>query len=300
MKQLKKITLTLAALLTTTAGAWAQESNQITLTPVTGQQNQWTFTMPAGNVELTPIYEPEFTAAFKAGNSNTIQGGKAIVTVTEKDATSGKQVTLDENGKYSPLYGEETITLTAAAGYKFKSVSVTKGTATPSLSLTDPAVGQIICSDGKNYAANATLPDGVTKVAMITYVGSETGHDTYKRGLAIALRDEGEMDWATAKSTCEAKRTFTNAAWMVPSLPQWFAMCKATGNDGNDYYGSMKYAMIAAAGEESSFKEDGYHYWSSSENNSSNAYCFGLKDDTTNYSIDSKNNIKGVRAVLVF
>lgn len=297
MKQLKKITLMLVALLSMTAGAWAQESNEITLTPVTGQQNQWSFLMPDADVELTPIYAPEFTAAFKAGNTNTIQGGKATVTVTEKDATSGKQVTLDENGKYSPLYGEETITLTAAAGYKFKSVTAAKKV---DLLITDPAVGQFIGSDGKNYAANATMPDGVTKVAMITYVGSETGHDTYKSGLAIALRDEGEMDWATAKSTCEAKSTFTNAAWMVPSVPQWFAMCKATGNDGNDYYGSMKYAMIAAAGEESSFKEDGYQYWSSSEISSSTAYCFGLKDDTTNYANVDKNNIKGVRAVLAF
>ena len=298
MKQLKKITLTLVALLSMTAGAWAQNSDEVTVTPVTGQTNQWEFTMPDADVELTPIYAPELTAAFKAGNANTIQGGKATLAVTEKDGTTAYTgATLDENGNYKPLYEGQTITMTAAAGYKFKSVTAAKKV---DLLITDPAVGQIICSDGKNYAANATLPDGVTKVAMITYVGSETGHDTYKRGLAIALRDEGEMDWATAKSTCEAKSTFTNAAWMVPSLPQWFAMCKATGNDGNDYYGSMKYAMIAAAGEESSFKEDGYHYWSSSENNSSTAYCFGLKDDTTNYPIDSKNNIKGVRAVLAF
>ena len=96
----------------------------ITVSPVTGQQNQWTFTMPDADVELTPIYAPEFTAAFKAGNANTIQGGKATVTVTESGATTGTQVTLDGNGKYSPLYGEETITLTATPGYKFKSVEV--------------------------------------------------------------------------------------------------------------------------------------------------------------------------------
>ena len=122
-----KLTLTLVALLSMTTGAWAQNSDEVTVTPVTGQTNKWTFTMPAFNVELTPIYAPEFTATFKAGNSNTIQGGKATVSVTESGATTGTQVTLDENGNYKPLYEGQTITMTAAPGYKFRTVEVKKG-----------------------------------------------------------------------------------------------------------------------------------------------------------------------------
>ena len=122
-----KLSLTLVALLSMTTGAWAQNSDEVTVTPVTGQTNKWTFTMPAFNVELTPIYAPEFTATFKAGNSNTIQGGKATVSVTESGATTGTQVTLDENGNYKPLYEGQTITMTAAPGYKFRTVEVKKG-----------------------------------------------------------------------------------------------------------------------------------------------------------------------------
>lgn len=232
----------------------------------------------------------KFDLAFKAANANTIEAGKATVTVGGTAAT----VT---DGKLEAVKMGSEVKMTAKEGYKFRKVEVKKK-ASESL-IVNPEVGQIIGSDGKNYNV-ADVPTGVEKVAMIAYVGSETGHDTYKSGLAIALRDEGEMDWATAKSTCEAKSTFTNAAWMVPSVPQWMAMCTATGNNGNAYYGSMKYAMIAAAGEESSFKEDDYQYWSSSEGSSSTAYCFGLKDDSTNLTSVDKNNIKGVRAVLAF
>ncbi len=124
--------MTLVALLSMATGAWAQNTdpNEVKVTPTAGKTNEWTFTMPASNVELTPIYEPELTATFKAGNANTIQsgeGGKAIVTVTEKDGTTAYTgATLDENGNYKPLYEKQKITLTAAAGYKFKNVEVKK------------------------------------------------------------------------------------------------------------------------------------------------------------------------------
>jgi len=133
MKQLKKISLMLVALITAATGAWAQTENEVTVTTVT-KGKQWTFTMPASNVELTPIYDPELTALFKAGNSNTIQDGKATVSVTEKDGTTAYTgATFSDGGKYSPLYGEQKITLTAAAGYKFKSVEVKKKVAKPDL-----------------------------------------------------------------------------------------------------------------------------------------------------------------------
>ena len=143
MKQLKKITLTLAALLSMATGAWAQGSepatdpNEVKVTPVTGKTNEWTFQMPANNVELQVEYEPEFTATFKAGNANTIQGSKATVTVTESGATTGTQVTLDENGKLTPLYEGQTVTLTAATGYKFRKVEVKKGAAGKTITIGD-------------------------------------------------------------------------------------------------------------------------------------------------------------------
>ena len=80
------------------------------------------------------------------------------------------------------------------------------------LNLTSPAVGQLIGSDGKNYT---TLPSGVTAVAMIAYVGSDTYDATYKNGLAIALADEAKSNWSTAKSTCEGKTAITGAKWCL-------------------------------------------------------------------------------------
>lgn len=157
-----KLTLTLVALLSMTTGAWAQNSDEVTVTPVTGQTNKWTFTMPAFNVELTPIYAPEFTATFKAGNSNTIQGGKATVSVTESGATTGTQVTLDENGKLTPLYEGQTITMTAAAGYKFRTVEVKKGGGEPVLLTT------ITAADNSSFKSGSqTFGD----VATVTLTG---------------------------------------------------------------------------------------------------------------------------------
>lgn len=303
MKQLKKITLTLAALLTTTAGAWAQESNEITLTPVTGQQNQWTFTMPAGNVELTPIYAPELTAAFKAGNSNTIQGGKATVTVTESDGTTAYTgATLDENGNYKPLYEGQTITLTAAAGYKFKNVSVEKKgvVSYPLLSaVTAEDLGKIAGADGKIYDTKAAAEAaGTTAVAMIAYVGSETGDDTYTHGLAIALANEaGTMNWLTAKSTCEGKSAVTNAAWQLPSQNQWKAMFKAFGNNDASYSG-LNTAITNAGG--TALQEDCFYWSSTLDSDSDYPFRVYLNGGDAGWLVGDAEDFYLVRACLAF
>lgn len=166
-----KLSLTLVALLSMTTGAWAQNSDEVTVTPVTGQTNKWTFTMPAFNVELTPIYAPEFTAAFKAGNSNTIQGGKATVSVTESGATTGTQVTLDENGNYKPLYEGQTITMTAAPGYKFRKVEVKKGGGEPVLLTT------ITAADNSSFKSGSqTFGDVATVTLTGDYLKNDGSH----------------------------------------------------------------------------------------------------------------------------
>lgn len=166
-----KLTLTLVALLSMTTGAWAQNSDEVTVTPVTGQTNKWTFTMPAFNVELTPIYAPEFTDTFKAGNSNTIQGGKATVSVTESGATTGTQVTLDENGKLTPLYEGQTITMTAAPGYKFRKVEVKKGGGEPVLLTT------ITAADNSSFKSGSqTFGDVATVTLTGDYLKNDGSH----------------------------------------------------------------------------------------------------------------------------
>ena len=171
---------------------------------------------------------------------------------------------------------------------KVKSVKARKKAAT--LSLTSPAKGQVIGSDGKNYAAAATLPTGVTKVAMIAYVSGSNG-------LAIALADEGKLNWATAKSTCEAKTpAFTNGTWHLPSQAEWNQMFSANGGDEERCYG-LNAAINTAGG--TALLEGGTGYWSSTPNGS-NAWYVWLMDGDTDWRSATVAIGRQVRACLAF
>lgn len=163
--------------------------------------------------------------------------------------------------------------------------------ATPTLTLTSPTVGQVIGSDGKNYAANATLPTGVTKVAMIAYVSGSNG-------LAIALADEGSLNWETAKSTCEAKTpAFTNGTWKLPTKDEWRQMFEANGGNIDSYTG-LNTTINTAGG--TTLQET--IYWSSSEKNSGvDAYGVQLdNDDIARWWSVAENSNQRVRACLAF
>ena len=174
---------------------------------------------------------------------------------------------------------------------KVKSVkAVKKAAAKPALSITSPSVGQVIGSDGKNYAAAATLPTGVTKVAMIAYVSGSNG-------LAIALADEGKLNWATAKSTCEAKTpAFTNGTWHLPSQAEWNQMFSANGGN-EESYGGLNTAINTAGG--TALLEKGTGYWSSTPDGSKANYVY-LIIDVADWRSGDVNLAKQVRACLAF
>ena len=67
MRKFKRLTLTLALLLTAVGGAWAQETVSVNRD---GENNKWTFTMPASNIELQVEYEP--TKVTMAANDNAM------------------------------------------------------------------------------------------------------------------------------------------------------------------------------------------------------------------------------------
>jgi hypothetical protein len=165
---------------------------------------------------------------------------------------------------------------------------------TPALSLTSPTVGQVIGSDGKNYAANATLPTGVTKVAMIAYVSGSNG-------LAIALADEsGSMNWSTAKTTCEAKTpAFTGGTWKLPSLDEWKNMLTY---DGDSYWNNNLQTALSTAGGNS--LQEWMYYWSSTDYVSDNTQACDVEfmSGYANFSNEYKTYTTGmlVRAVLAF
>ena len=164
--------------------------------------------------------------------------------------------------------------------------------------IVNPVVGQIIGSDGKNYDANATLPDGVKAVAVIAYVGSETGDDTYKNGLAIALADEADSNWSTAKSTCEGKTAITGAKWCLPSQDQWKQMFKANGGNNARYTG-LNTTITTAGG--TALKTENGDYWSSSEEDPGVlAYRVNLDDGDADWYSGSEGSNRQVRACLAF
>ena len=160
----------------------------------------------------------------------------------------------------------------------------------PASLITNPAVGQVIGSNGKNYAkAAAATEDGTTAVAVIAYVGSETGVAGYTHGLAIALADEGPMYWSTAMSTCGAKTAITGAMWCLPSQDQWTQMFAA-----NTSYTGLKTTITTAGG---TTLQDA-HYWSSSEESSGRAYRVDLSNGRWSDAFEDGDG--EVRACLAF
>lgn len=166
--------------------------------------------------------------------------------------------------------------------------SISAGTYTyPTLTLniSSPVVGQIIGSDGKNYAPGSE-PVGVMAVAMIAYVGSDMGEAPYNHGLALAyIEKDGPCTWSGAKSYCENMVPINGAKWMLPSQDQWKAMFDAFGgsSDGYSYWEGLKNAITTAG--IIPFNTD--HYWTSTEKTpGEEAYVFYLNDEDNWYLVD--------------
>ena len=227
---------------------------------------------------------------------------------TEVELTAADATILSIDGLKVKALKEGETKVTAKAGDKTAECTVTVTPYTPGvtpgtdegevISITvDPKVGQIIGNDGKNYAANATLPAGVTAVAMIAYVGSDTYDATYKNGLAIALADEAKSNWSTAMSTCEGKTAITGAKWCLPSQDQWKQMFKANGGNDASYTG-LNTTITTAGG---TTLQESVYYWSSSEFNPGVA-AYGVFLYNGGASCDSAvdSNDFHVRACLAF
>lgn len=204
--------------------------------------------------------------------------------------------------------GDESYTIDTEKKYTFAAGTYYATTLTKPLTypvvlseVTSAYVGSVVCSDGNVYAkvSDATTA-GTTAVAMIAYVGSSTDHATYTRGLAIALADESESNWNTAKSTCEGKSAVTNAAWQLPSQNQWKAMFKAFGDNDASYSG-LNTAITTAGGTALQESENNY-YWSSTplDEDDSYAWYVHLSEGGANWDYNIKENFFRVRACLAF
>ena len=178
-------------------------SETVALTPVTGQTNQWTLAMPAGNVTLQVEYEPELAATLKALTAFTIEQGKATVAVADGTTDVTAQTTLAD-GKLSPLYAGQTITLTAQQGYKFRSVkaaaasaaeeaAVTAATPLTMECLTDGTIKVNIdgtLTTGMQYAVNGGTKTKIT--ATTTIEGLTTGDKVQFYGVGTSTQAYGD------------------------------------------------------------------------------------------------------------
>ena len=165
---------------------------------------------------------------------------------------------------------------------KVYNVKKTQEAAAISLTLTSPAVGQVIGSDGKNYDY-ASLPSGVTAVAKICYVSGSNG-------LALALTDEGKMNWSTAKTTCAAHTpAFTGGTWKLASQNEWDNMISDAGSDTALRDG---FSSVGGTNMQSGF------YWSSSLMDYNRAW--GYRFYYSHWGYDDKGLDYYVRACLAF
>lgn len=210
-----------------------------------------------------------------------------ITGVTLSDGTKTYNVTREAVA--GPIYvaiyptADATIMVTATDGTKNYTKTLTgktyaKGNGysvswkmVTAYTLAESTVGMIVGTDGKAYAAadKGNLPTGVTAAAMVAYKSATAGSS-----LAIALADEGEMDWETAKSTCEGKTAVTGGTWKLPSQDEWKQMFGANGGNEESYTG-LNTAITTAGG--TALQVYG-RYWSSSENDVGDALRVNLYD----------------------
>ena len=192
----------------------------------------------------------------------------------------------------------KTVTVTYTGSKKVIGVKAEKKAA--AAGIVNPVVGQVIGSDGNNYDANATLPTGVEKVAMIAYVSGSNG-------LALALTDEGDYTWdnsgpsnehKTAPEICSALNTskpVTGGTWKLPTKDEWNQMFSANGGSEDSYTG-LNTALGNAGGTALTENDD---YWSSSEFYD-DAWLVNLSNGNASWDTNGKHYNRCVRACLAF
>ena len=114
--------------------------------------------------------------------------------------------------------------------------------------LSASAVGEIVGSDGKAYAAadKDNLPTGVTAVAIIAYVGSATGEASpYTHGLAIAMKDAaagGKVKWSSSDND-ESLDNYTDYSPAVTTAQSGLSNSQTSGFDNESNYPAFYAAL---------------------------------------------------------
>lgn len=154
--------------------------------------------------------------------------------------------------------------------------------------------GKLICTAGHIHAYNGDAECTETRVALILYVGSQTGNPTYNHGLALALADEGSMKWSAAISACSAKNSsapVTGASWMLADIEQWITMINAAGS-----YITLREIFSSVGG--TNLKPASY--WSCKELGSNHAWFYAFQDGMGMWGDAKAKKVYEVRSALAF
>lgn len=259
--------------------------------------NAFALTLAAGIEQLSLESAYAYSSGFALTPVNailnfTISGLTAstevAVVFSDSDDTVDKKVTTDASGNAKFVVGVlgtgaytdiQNCTLTVGG----KSIALASGSKTLEkgkiynitrtiLHITNPAVGQVIGNDGKNYAY-ASLPGGVTAVAMIAYVNGNNG-------LAIAMADENNgsgMKWDPAMAAAAARTPkFSSGTWKIPSRNEWLSMFRPRPGYENSYLYDYLNSAISSGGGTPLQKKA---YWTSTAAESNTKYVMGFNDD---------------------
>ena len=254
---------------------------------------------------LTNKFDIQFTAA----NDNTIQAGKATVTVDGQSAT----VT---DGKLQGVKMGSEVKMTAKPGYKFRKVEVKKKEAgKPLANATAEDIGKVVCAAGHLHDAKTAVPDGCTAVGILGKV-TETGH-----GLILSLQDAKLQTWNTINGWTSVTSYASTTLKVLPddargtALPSYTALGETTvsnwavaqksdyepifinlgsttGNDKGTTYDANVNAYITGIGG----REISGLYWSATEEGGNYARYFR----SSKWSVENKSESLNVRPVLGF
>ena len=180
----------------------------------------FTITDLAKNTEVTVSYTDDKSNEI-SGSVTTDGDGTATFAIGVKDGTALHNCSLTVGGNPIALTANFKTLVFGKIYNVTRSVAPATGHA-----LSSARVGDIICTDGLAYNGYdyKHLPDGVTAVAKVCYVGGG-------KHLALALTDElSKMNRDAAVNACNNKEPkVTGCTWMLPSSEEYYDMITAAG-----------------------------------------------------------------------
>ena len=165
----------------------------------------------------------------------------------ERVTVDGQALTLNANGKAvcAGVSPDSQVLLKAKRGYVYESVEVTDPL------IVNPHVGQLIGSDGKNYASTNDIPMDVDPAAVIVYV------DPNGNGLAMAMNEMMDrMNRADAIEACSNKTAPEDLSWHLPSRDELVKIF--TNDEGRVIINDMNNILIMAGADS---WQSGTDYW---------------------------------------